>query len=205
VSTSIDARDLEGRTIYASDGEKLGKVDEVLVDGAGVTQYVRVKSGWFGTKTHVVPIQGITPSGDDLTVPYTKEQLESAPTYDEGADIDYETERSLGGHYGTDVRDWDDTRDVLRGEDLSRGPTPETRHPEGGLDDVRDTTQGPTPETRRTMRATEEDSRAAGQPGSDPRTRGDVVGTQDARRAETGRVRLRRWSEAEDADRVRGR
>jgi uncharacterized protein (TIGR02271 family) len=68
----------------------------------------------------------------------------------------------------------------LAGEDLSRGPTPLTRHPEGGVDDVRDTTQGPTPEIRRTIRAESPAAgAAAGEPGADSATRGDVGGTQD--------------------------
>lgn len=88
-------------------------------------------------------------------------------------------------------------REDLSGEDLSRGPTPETRHPAGhvkgrdfaeddsefgetgGDDDVRDTTQGPTPETRQTMRATDDDDAAAGQPDADLETRADVGGNQD--------------------------
>lgn len=64
------------------------------------------------------------------------------------------------------------------GEDLTRGPTPQTRHPDGAPDDVRDTTQGPTPEIRRVMR-TGEDPAAAGEPGRDRATRADVGGDQD--------------------------
>ena len=67
----------------------------------------------------------------------------------------------------------------LAGEDLSEGPTPETRHPRGGRDDVEDTTQGPTPRTRRTMRATDDDPAASGQPESDERTRAERAGNQD--------------------------
>lgn len=66
------------------------------------------------------------------------------------------------------------------GEDLSRGPTPLTRHPEGGRDDVRDTTQGPTPEIRRVMRLEEQETTAALQPSADRRTREDRGGSQDA-------------------------
>jgi hypothetical protein len=91
-------------------------------------------------------------------------------------------------------------RDDLSGEDLSRVPTPETRHPAGhvtgrdfaeddsvagetgGFDDVSDTTQGPTPETRQVMRATDDDDAAAGEPGADRRTRADVGGNQDRER-----------------------
>jgi hypothetical protein len=64
------------------------------------------------------------------------------------------------------------------GEDLSRGPTPETRHPDGVPDHVRDTTQGPTPEIRRAFRA-EGATAAAGEPGLDPATRADVGAGQD--------------------------
>jgi uncharacterized protein (TIGR02271 family) len=171
---------LDGRTIYASDGEKLGKVDEILTDGTGQPQYVRVRSGWFGTKQHVVPVSGLTATDDGLTAPYTKAQLESAPTFDEDEDVDYDRERALGSHYGHDVPDWDDERDRWTGgEDLSRGPTPETRHPDDALDDVRDTTQGPTPETRRAMRTGDDDAAAASQPQADARTRADLGGDQD--------------------------
>jgi hypothetical protein len=65
------------------------------------------------------------------------------------------------------------------GEDLSRGPTPRTRHPEGGRDDVRDTTQGPTPEIRRAFRVEDADDRAAGEPALDRPTREDRGGSQD--------------------------
>ena len=101
-----------------------------------------------------------------------------------------------------DLREHDaPLRDDLSGEDLSRGPTPETRHPTGhvegrdfaegdsvvgetgGVDDVSDTTQGPTPETRQVMRATDDDDdAAAGQPSADSKTRADVGGNQDVER-----------------------
>ena len=199
MSSESGPHGLEGRTVYASDGEKLGKIDSVLVDDSGRPQYVEVKTGWFGARRHTLPASALSPRGDDdLDAAYTKEQLESAPTFDEGEDIDYERERAIGSHYGSDVRDWDDRRDNwLAGEDLSRGPTPETRHPAGhvegrdfaegdstrgetrGVDDIRDTTQGPTPETRQAMRLTDDDPAAAGQPSADRRTRGDGGGNQD--------------------------
>ena len=180
------AEDLRGRSIYTSDGQKLGKVDEVLTDDTGAPQYLEVKTGMFGARRHAIPVQGLSESGDDLTLSYTMDQLQVAPTFEEHEQVDYDREVLLGRHYGHQVRDWDDTRDNwLAGEDLSRGPTPETRHPggigddTGGLDDVRDTTQGPTPETRQTMRATKADPSAAMEPGADRRTRGDVGGNQD--------------------------
>ena len=64
------------------------------------------------------------------------------------------------------------------GEDLSRGPTPRTRHPDGDADDVRDTTQGPTPQIRRAFRLEDADE-AAGEPALDRPTREDRGGSQD--------------------------
>ena len=201
---------LHGRTVYAADGEKLGKVDDVFVDADGTPVYVETKKGLFSGRRHVVPVAGMTVADDDdLRVAYTREQLENAPPLGDDDEIDYDRERALGSHYGTGVRDWDERRDPLAGEDLSRGPTPETRHPEGGRDDVRDTTEGPTPETRIANRVADgTDDSAAGQPGADARTLGG--GTQDADRAaelrsggaSARRVRLRRWS---DDERLEGR
>ncbi len=175
---------LEGRKVVSSDGEKVGKVDGVLTDDRGMPQYLEIKTGWFGSKRHAVPIQQVQGSLEDdgdLVVPYTKEQLENAPTLDDHEDLDYEREQNVGRHYGVPVREWDDTRDRwLPEEDLSRGPTPETRHPAGGLDSPADTTQGPTPETRAAERLAGRDDAAAGQPESDPRTRHGGVGPGDA-------------------------
>ncbi|HTI34949.1 MAG TPA: hypothetical protein VL422_14835, partial [Miltoncostaea sp.] len=70
---------------------------------------------------------------------------------------------------------------ALSGEDLSRGPTPETRHPDGAPDALRDTTQGPTPEIRRAVRADEAGRTAAAEPALDRRTRADVPSVQDRR------------------------
>jgi len=192
MSTRLSTSEIEGRTVYTSDGDKLGKVDHVLVDDRGDAQYVEVKSGWFGNRRHTIPAAGLEEHGDDLRSPYTRAQLESAPTFDDDEDIDYDRERAIGAHYGHGVREWDDARDMwLAGEDLSRGPTPETRHPHGGVDDLRDTTQGPTPEAREAMRASEADPAAFGQPEMDPGTRGPVGGNQDGELRDGDRTRRR--------------
>jgi hypothetical protein len=98
--------------------------------------------------------------------------------------IGYDRERELGGHCGDDVRAWDDATDRwLTGDDLSHGPTPQTRHPDGwvhdgertvgrpedatgGVDDIRDTTQGPTP--RRPGRCAPRRTSPARRPPSSP-------------------------------------
>jgi uncharacterized protein (TIGR02271 family) len=175
---SLDASTLIGRKVFASDGEKLGKVDDILTDGSGHPQYLEIKTGWFGGKRHAVPVDRIDTSGGEINVPYDRAELESAPTHEEGELVDYDRERALAAHYGHEVPRWRDS-DALAGEDLSRGPTPRTRHPEGGLDDLEDTTQGPTPETRRAVRSTKADPAAPGQPAADRATRGRTDAGQD--------------------------
>jgi len=108
---TMRAEALHGRTVYSSDGEKLGKVDDVLVDHEDVPVFIETKKGLFSGRRHIVPVSGMTAAGDDLTVAYTKEQLESAPAFDPDDQVDYERERQLGAHYGTEVRDWDQARD----------------------------------------------------------------------------------------------
>ena len=43
---------LDGRTVYSSDDEKLGKVDDVMVDADGVPVYVETKKGLFSGRRH---------------------------------------------------------------------------------------------------------------------------------------------------------
>jgi len=201
---------LDGRKVITSDGEKLGKVDGVLTDDMGRPQYLEVKTGWFGSKRHAIPIQQINASledDSDIVVPYTKEQLENAPTLDDDEDLDYDREQHVGRHYGTPVREWDDTRDRwLAEEDLSRGPTPPIRHPAGGLDSPADTTQGPTPETRGANRVADRDDAAAGQPEADRETRhGGGIRHDDVRRDDTLRDDVRRDDTLRDDVRDRDR
>jgi sporulation protein YlmC with PRC-barrel domain len=158
MSTRAGADALVGRTVYSSDGERVGAIDDVHEDQTGEVVIVEIVTGWVGTRRHALPAHGLEETGDDLRVPYSRSQLEGAPTLEAGEVIDYDRERALGGHYGYDVRDWDEASDYwLTGEDLSHGPTPQTRHPDGwvqdgeravgrpedatgGVDDIRDTT-----------------------------------------------------------------
>jgi sporulation protein YlmC with PRC-barrel domain len=136
MSTNMGADALMGRAVYSGDGERLGTIDDVHEDHAGEVVLVEIVTGWVGTRRHALPTSGLEEMGDDLRVAYTRSQLEGAPTVEAGDVIDYDRERALGGHHGHDVRAWDDASDHwLTGEDLSHGPTPQTRHPDGWVED----------------------------------------------------------------------
>jgi uncharacterized protein (TIGR02271 family) len=112
MGTQLGGSQLEGRTVYSSDGEKIGTVVDILVDDTGTARYVEVRSGWFGTRRHTIPVTGFTTQGDDLLSPYTKAQLESAPTFADEDEIDPEGQRTIDRHYGVEGAFGDEGHDT---------------------------------------------------------------------------------------------
>ncbi|GAC1439690.1 MAG: hypothetical protein NVSMB51_17910 [Solirubrobacteraceae bacterium] len=71
--------DWRGQDVLDSTGEKLGKLDELFyASGAEEPALVAVKSGLLGRRVRIVPLRGATFSRDHVSVPFTREQVESA-------------------------------------------------------------------------------------------------------------------------------
>jgi len=112
--------DVMGSTVYDVDGNKIGKVGQIYTDDqTGQPSWATVNTGLFGTSESFVPIREITFTGDDVTVPYTKDQVKDAPNVDSDAHLEPEDERKLYEHYSL-AYDHDD--DAWRGG----GPAPES-------------------------------------------------------------------------------
>jgi len=98
-----------GSNVYDANGEKVGQIDEIFYDDvSGRPEWVTVKSGFFGTKKHFVPILGSTTWEDGIKVNYSKDIMSAAP----GVDADYghlavADEQMLYTHYNID---WNDTK-----------------------------------------------------------------------------------------------
>lgn len=89
-----------GQTVYASDGGKIGSVEEIFVDHeTGRPEWIGLGTGMFGTKRVLVPVAGLEPSDDGFRVPYSKDQVTSTPDIDD-EEISQETEARLYSHYG---------------------------------------------------------------------------------------------------------
>jgi uncharacterized protein (TIGR02271 family) len=170
-SMTIEAlQDAQGVPVLASDGDKIGSVEEIFYDDeTGKPEWVGVGTGFFGTKRVLVPVEPAEMTGDALLVPYAKEHVKDSPDID-GDEISQETERELYAYYGLEYSE------RRSGSGL----------PEGGLDTgldanapdtAGDTTAGPATVTR-----SEEELR---------------VGT---RGVEAGRARLRKWVETEPVE-----
>ena len=95
-----DYRTLSGRTLVGSDGEKLGKVDQLYADREdGHPTFLTVSTGLFGSRTSFVPASEANLAGDEIRVPYTKDLIKDAPNVDPDGEITPEEEDRLYQHY----------------------------------------------------------------------------------------------------------
>ena len=97
---TTEAYDFQGRTLVDQDGEKIGKIDELYYDErGGQPEWALVNTGLFGTKKTFVPIRSVSPAGEDLQVPVTKDQVKDAPRIDADQELTEQQERQLFDHY----------------------------------------------------------------------------------------------------------
>lgn len=96
-----EAYSWQGRTVVGSDGEKIGTVAEIYEDdNSGEPEWATVSSGLFGMKTHFVPLAGAQPSGEDVRVNVTNDQVKDAPSVEGAGELSEAEERRLFEHYG---------------------------------------------------------------------------------------------------------
>src|SRR5438045_78752 len=92
--------EFKGKPVYASDGAKIGSVEEVFVDQeTNQPEWVGIGTGIFGTKRVLVPVQGATFQGEEVRVEYPKDKVKEAPAFDD-TKVDQDTERQLYEYYG---------------------------------------------------------------------------------------------------------
>ena len=92
-----------GHTVYDSSHNKLGKMGQVYVDETtGRPEWMTVKTGLFGTKETFVPLEPAEVQGDEVMVPFQKEQIKDAPNVEPeaGGQLSEEDEIRLYEHYG---------------------------------------------------------------------------------------------------------
>ncbi len=92
---------LFGATVTGSNGDKIGKVDEVYLDNtSGQPEWVSVKTGLFGSNVSLIPLSQATVSGDTVTVPFDKSFVKDAPHHDPGRELSPSDEDDLYRYYG---------------------------------------------------------------------------------------------------------
>ena len=97
---TYDIDQLMGKTIYTSENEKAGEIDEVYLDDqSGKPEWARIGVGLFGMKNVLVPLSPLTEEGDGMRAPYSKEMIKDAPSI-EGDYVSPEEESELYRYYG---------------------------------------------------------------------------------------------------------
>jgi uncharacterized protein (TIGR02271 family) len=95
-------REIKGLDVYAAD-EKIGSVDDVLVDDEGRFRYLVINTGaWIVGKKVLLPI-GRAQVDDNAKRVYatnlTKSQVEALPEFNDDLKIDYDHEEQVRGVY----------------------------------------------------------------------------------------------------------
>jgi uncharacterized protein (TIGR02271 family) len=92
-----------GGTAVDSDGDKIGTIDEIYMDGeTGKPEWLAVKTGMFGSKVSFIPIAEASDADGDVRVPYDKQQVKDAPSAEADGELSQDEEASLYRHYGLD-------------------------------------------------------------------------------------------------------
>jgi uncharacterized protein (TIGR02271 family) len=95
---------LYGSTVQDSSGKKVGTVGQIWADAAGQPNWVSVKTGLFGRRESMVPLDAMQTEKDHLSVPFDKEIIKNAPQVESDADqplTDTEVDE-LYAHYNLD-------------------------------------------------------------------------------------------------------
>lgn len=94
-----------GRPLVGADGEKIGKLDDLIFASGGAPLFAAVSTGLFGRKTSLVPLAEASLTPDHVSVPYTKDQIKGAPQLDDPTDMNGEVEAASAEHYGLPARE----------------------------------------------------------------------------------------------------
>jgi uncharacterized protein (TIGR02271 family) len=124
-----DPQSLVGKNVVGTDGEKIGKVEEIYVDtDSQQPEWISVTTGWFGTHRSLVPLAEASEEGDDVRLPYAKAHVQEAPHFDPGRELSEEDEADLFRHYGAGNAS---TVSGMPEADLAEEPRPQGRDVSG--------------------------------------------------------------------------
>ena len=89
-----------GKTVVDRDGEKVGQLGALYLDEQDHPSYAGVHTGLFRRRESMVPLAGARELGDDVQLPYTLEQIRSAPNVDADEALTDSEQDQLADHYG---------------------------------------------------------------------------------------------------------
>jgi len=104
----ISSERVEGTSVYSTNGDKLGTIDDLMIDKvSGQVQFAVLEFGGFlgiGTDRYPVPwsMLDYDTTREGYVVPLDKDRIEKAPRYakDERLDYDPDYSRNINSYYG---------------------------------------------------------------------------------------------------------
>lgn len=127
MTSSYEHPSLLGQDLYDADGEKVGRVQHLYTGtGGGQPQWAAVSTGLLGTRVSLVPLQGVTSTGDGFRVRCTRDQVKGAPHLEPDGRLSDQEEAELHRHYGTSApapsghRPGDATQDAVTPPEVTR-------------------------------------------------------------------------------------
>ena len=101
---TLDPQSLQDLEVIDNRGDKVGKVNVVLVDSAtGRPEWAAVKTGLFGGHVTLVPLSNALVGSNKVTVAYTKDAIKDAPNHDPDVELSSADKSELLRYYGLSV------------------------------------------------------------------------------------------------------
>ncbi len=99
--TVEDIKDWRGEHVLAPDGDKHGKLEEVLYDTeTDLPAFAAVKSGTLSKKLTLVPLAGASVGKSFVRVTTTKRDFKKAPSFDPDTELTIQDEETVYAAYG---------------------------------------------------------------------------------------------------------
>lgn len=93
--------DWRGRTVVDRDGRKVGVFDEIYLDEeTNEPAWAAVKTGTLRLRRRVVPVADADSSEGAVRLPFTKDQVRSAPSIDSEGWVSERDQAAIRRHYG---------------------------------------------------------------------------------------------------------
>jgi len=100
-----DIKEWRGQDVIDSQGEKLGKLEDVYYDTeSDAPAFGAIKSGLVGKHITLVPLAGATAGQSYLRVAIAKDRFKDAPSIDTDTELTSDVEADSYQHFGLDYR-----------------------------------------------------------------------------------------------------
>jgi uncharacterized protein (TIGR02271 family) len=99
--TNRDISRLFDYTVIASDGEKIGKVENVWLNDNEKHGFIAVSTGWFFGRQCLIPMESaqIDHSSEQIVVPFSKDMVKNSPNVAEDYNVTSEEGQQVRSYY----------------------------------------------------------------------------------------------------------